>query len=127
MPIVFNRQLLRINLRSRGVTVVLIRGATLVLWEVGTGRDALPRGNFLMPIRKFVAKARECDPAENEMQGRFRRVCGGYYCLHPFFWIFPPVSGLRFLIISGPCCRFAVILAILPRHTSWLPQRMTGQ
>src|SRR5260370_11676864 len=85
-----------------GVTVLLIRGATLIFWEIGTGRDALPRGNFLMPVRKLVAKARECDLAENEMQGWFRRVCGGYNRLHPFFRSSPRVCGLGVLITAAP-------------------------
>src|SRR5260370_2839350 len=73
-----------------GVTVLLIRGATLIFWEIGTGRDALPRGNFLMPVRKLVAKARECDLPENEMQGWFRRVCGGFHCPTPSLRPPPP-------------------------------------
>ncbi len=124
MPIVFNRQLLRINLRSRGVTVVLIRSATLVLWEVGTGRDALPRGNFLMPIRKFVAKARECDPAENEMQGRFRRVCGGYDRLNRFLRISRLLAGLRFQILAGLACRCRIIGQLSPSKLAGSPEEV---
>src|SRR5260370_16054447 len=90
-----------------GVTVLLIRGATLIFWEIGTGRDALPRGNFLMPVRKLVAKARECDLAENEMQGWIRRVCGGLNRPYRRLCDRLACSGPPLVILAAPpplCC-----------------------
>src|SRR6266851_440315 len=124
MPISFNRDCCGIKSPFTGVTVLLIRGATLVFWEVGTGRDALPRGNFLMPVRKLVAKERECDLAENEMQGRFRRVCGGYNRLNRFLRIARLFAGLRFQILAGLACGCRIIAQLSPSKLAGSPEEV---
>jgi hypothetical protein len=46
---------------------LLVRGAAHAFWEIGTDRKVLPRGNFLLPVRKLVPKAGQCNATENQM------------------------------------------------------------
>src|SRR5579871_540978 len=95
--------------RIRSCVRFLVRSAALIFLEVGTSGEDLPLSNFLLPGRKLATKPGQCDATENQMQGRFRRIRGGYNCLDRFLGVARLLSGLRFQILASLACRCRII------------------